>query len=265
MAERVTDLRDIRDRVVAQLSGLPEPGVPVPEVPSILCAEDLAPADTAGLDPALILGLATTLGGPTSHTAIIARQLAIPCVVAIERSGRRRAGHHGADRRHPRDRHRVAGRRRGRRRRSPARKDGRCAVGSWTGPGATADGQQRVDPGQCAGRRRGALGRATPPPRASACSAPSCASSTRETEPTVDEQAADLRRSAAGLLGPQGGGPDARCRLGQAAEVRRTSRRGQPGARRARHPNRHQQPGYAGPAAGRRSPRRPSRPATRRG
>jgi phosphotransferase system enzyme I (PtsI) len=84
MAERVTDLRDIRDRVVAELSGLPEPGVPVPDVPSILCAEDLAPADTAGLDPSLVIGLATTLGGPTSHTAIIARQLGIPCVVAVD-------------------------------------------------------------------------------------------------------------------------------------------------------------------------------------
>lgn len=83
MAERVTDLQDIRDRVIAELSGLPEPGVPVPDVPSILCAEDLAPADTAGLDPALVVALATTLGGPTSHTAIIARQLGIPCVVAV--------------------------------------------------------------------------------------------------------------------------------------------------------------------------------------
>ncbi|MFG1934861.1 phosphoenolpyruvate--protein phosphotransferase [Mycobacterium sp. NPDC048908] len=83
MAERVTDLRDIRDRVVAELSGLPEPGVPVPELPSVLCAEDLAPADTAGLDPELVVALATTLGGPTSHTAIIARQLGIPCVVAV--------------------------------------------------------------------------------------------------------------------------------------------------------------------------------------
>ncbi|MGB8506707.1 PEP-utilizing enzyme, partial [Mycobacterium sp.] len=83
MAERVTDLRDIRDRVVAELFGLPEPGVPQPAQPSVLCAEDLAPADTAGLDPALIVGLATTLGGPTSHTAIIARQLGIPCVVAV--------------------------------------------------------------------------------------------------------------------------------------------------------------------------------------
>jgi phosphotransferase system enzyme I (PtsI) len=83
MAERVTDLKDIRDRVVAELCGLPEPGVPQPERPSVLCAEDLAPADTAGLDPALVVALATTFGGPTSHTAIIARQLGIPCVVAV--------------------------------------------------------------------------------------------------------------------------------------------------------------------------------------
>ncbi len=83
MAERVTDLQDIRDRVIAELIGLPEPGVPQPTQPSILCAEDLAPADTAGLDPEMIIGLATTLGGPTSHTAIIARQLGIPCVVAV--------------------------------------------------------------------------------------------------------------------------------------------------------------------------------------
>ena len=84
MAERVTDLRDVRDRVIADLGGLPEPGVPVPVVPSILCAEDLAPVDTAGLDASLVVALATTLGGPTSHTAIIARQLGIPCVVAVD-------------------------------------------------------------------------------------------------------------------------------------------------------------------------------------
>jgi len=70
MAERVTDLQDIRDRVLAELSGLAEPGVPLPDAPSILCAEDLAPADTAGLDPALILALATTLGGPLAFLYI---------------------------------------------------------------------------------------------------------------------------------------------------------------------------------------------------
>ncbi|NDK89440.1 phosphoenolpyruvate--protein phosphotransferase [Gordonia desulfuricans] len=83
MAERVTDLEDVRDRVIAEVLGLPEPGVPVPESPSVLFADDLAPADTAGLDPALVTALVTRLGGPTSHTAIIARQLGIPCVVAV--------------------------------------------------------------------------------------------------------------------------------------------------------------------------------------
>ena len=82
MAERTTDLRDIRDRVVAELMGQPEPGIPTPDSPIVLLADDLAPADTAGLDPRLVVALCTRLGGPTSHTAIIARQLGIPCVVA---------------------------------------------------------------------------------------------------------------------------------------------------------------------------------------
>ena len=82
MAERTADLKDIRNRVICELLGLPEPGVPTPESPVILLADDLAPADTATLDPSLIHGIATRLGGPTSHTAIIARQLGIPCVVA---------------------------------------------------------------------------------------------------------------------------------------------------------------------------------------
>ncbi|KQR98771.1 phosphoenolpyruvate-protein phosphotransferase [Williamsia sp. Leaf354] len=83
MAERVTDLLDVRDRVLAELAGDPEPGLAQPDHEVILFADDLAPADTSGLDPALVRGLATRLGGPTSHTAIIARQLGIPCVVAV--------------------------------------------------------------------------------------------------------------------------------------------------------------------------------------
>jgi phosphotransferase system enzyme I (PtsI) len=83
MAERVTDVRDVRDRIVAELTGQGEPGVPSPAVPSVLLADDLAPADTAGLDPSVIIGLGTRLGGTTSHTAIIARQLGLPCVVAV--------------------------------------------------------------------------------------------------------------------------------------------------------------------------------------
>ncbi|MGY1838810.1 MULTISPECIES: phosphoenolpyruvate--protein phosphotransferase [unclassified Modestobacter] len=83
MAERVTDIRDVRNRIVAELTGQGEPGVPAPETPSVLLADDLAPADTAGLDTARIIALATRLGGATSHTAIIARQLGLPCVVGV--------------------------------------------------------------------------------------------------------------------------------------------------------------------------------------
>lgn len=83
MAERVTDVRDVRDRIVAELTGQGEPGVPQPTTPSVLLADDLAPADTAGLDPTKVIALATRLGGSTSHTAIIARQLGLPCVVAV--------------------------------------------------------------------------------------------------------------------------------------------------------------------------------------
>ena len=139
MAERVTDLKDIRDRVIAELSGLPEPGVPIPDQPSILCAEDLAPADTAGLDPHRVVGLATSLGGPTSHTAIIARQLGIPCVVAVSGLDDVAAGTMV-----------LLDGNRGTVTLDPDRADAAAAVATadvaaaamagWSGPGATSDG-----------------------------------------------------------------------------------------------------------------------------
>lgn len=81
MAERVTDLRDVRDRTVARLLGKPEPGVPSLETPSVLAAVDLAPAETATLNVETCLGIITSAGGPTSHTAILAAQLGIPAIV----------------------------------------------------------------------------------------------------------------------------------------------------------------------------------------
>ncbi|WP_147917034.1 phosphoenolpyruvate--protein phosphotransferase [Ruania zhangjianzhongii] len=81
LAERVTDLVSVRDRVVALLLGQDEPGMPALIGRSVIIAADLAPADTAALDLDLIAGIVTAAGGPTSHTAIIARQLGIPCVV----------------------------------------------------------------------------------------------------------------------------------------------------------------------------------------
>lgn len=81
LAERVTDLRSVRDRVIAQIVGLPAPGVPQLTEPSVVVAQDLAPADTAALDLTMVLAIVTEQGGPTGHTAIIARQLGLPCVV----------------------------------------------------------------------------------------------------------------------------------------------------------------------------------------
>ncbi|OLZ59944.1 phosphoenolpyruvate--protein phosphotransferase [Amycolatopsis keratiniphila] len=83
MAERARDVLDVRDRLIAELLGIAPPGVPDLASPSVLVARDLAPADTAGLDPDKVLALVTEEGGPTSHTAILARALGIPAVVAV--------------------------------------------------------------------------------------------------------------------------------------------------------------------------------------
>jgi phosphoenolpyruvate-protein phosphotransferase (PTS system enzyme I) len=139
MAERATDLRDIHGRIVARLVGEPEPGVPTPAEPSVLVADDLAPADTAGLDPALVLAIVTERGGPTSHTAIIARQLGIPCVVGatgvVAAAGDTALlvdGTTGAIEVSPDPGEAVE--------RVAHDRQERAALASWAGPGRTADG-----------------------------------------------------------------------------------------------------------------------------
>ena len=83
MAERATDLGDVAQRIIASLRGVPAPGVPSSDEPFILVAPDLAPADTALLDLSKVLGLITRDGGPTSHTAILARSKSIPAIVGV--------------------------------------------------------------------------------------------------------------------------------------------------------------------------------------
>src|SRR5436305_6355032 len=75
------ELDDVRDRVVAHLLGEPPPGIPDPGTPYVLVARDLSPAVTAALDPSRVLALVTERGGPTSHTAVLAKSLGIPAVV----------------------------------------------------------------------------------------------------------------------------------------------------------------------------------------
>ncbi|RSX50280.1 phosphoenolpyruvate--protein phosphotransferase [Bifidobacterium callimiconis] len=81
-AERAADLHDVGQRVIANLMGLPAPGIPFSETPFVLVAEDLSPADTASLDMDKTLAIVTSQGGPTSHTAILARARGIVAVVS---------------------------------------------------------------------------------------------------------------------------------------------------------------------------------------
>lgn len=81
MAARVADLDDLSRRAVARLSGVSAPGIPHSDTPFVLVARDLAPADTALLDPALVLAIVTSDGGKTSHTAILAGEKGLPAVV----------------------------------------------------------------------------------------------------------------------------------------------------------------------------------------
>ena len=138
--------------------------------------------------PTLVVALATTLGGPTSHTAIIARQLGIPCVVAVDRSRRRRRRHHGARRRHPRHGHR---RRRTRRRPrdavAEAQRDAELAA-HWSGPGATADGHAVAILANVQDGAAARAARETPAEGVGLFRTELCFLN-RDTEPTVDEQA----------------------------------------------------------------------------
>ncbi|HLR96989.1 MAG TPA: phosphoenolpyruvate--protein phosphotransferase [Jiangellaceae bacterium] len=83
LGERVRDVQDVRDRLLAVLQGLPTPGVPTSVEPFVLIARDLAPVDTAMLDLRRCRALLTEEGGPTSHTAIVARSLGLPAIVAV--------------------------------------------------------------------------------------------------------------------------------------------------------------------------------------
>ncbi|MFI9463161.1 phosphoenolpyruvate--protein phosphotransferase [Streptomyces xiamenensis] len=141
LAGRVADLDDVRNRIVARLLGVPMPGVPDSDEPFVLVARDLAPADTALLDPALVLGFITEEGGPTSHSAILARALGVPAVVALPGVGELAEGtvvavdgSTGEVTVNPSGEQRAALAR--------AAEERRAALAASTGPGATSDGHK---------------------------------------------------------------------------------------------------------------------------
>ena len=85
--ERTTDLVDVSTRILGKLMNRERASLERIETPSIVVAHDLSPSDTANIDVENALGIAIDVGGPTSHTAILARALQIPAVVGLRYVG----------------------------------------------------------------------------------------------------------------------------------------------------------------------------------
>jgi phosphocarrier protein FPr len=83
LAQRATDVRDVGQRVLEEVTGQRREKPELPEG-TVLVAEDLTPSDTASLDRTRVVGFATVAGGASSHVAILARSLDIPAVAGIE-------------------------------------------------------------------------------------------------------------------------------------------------------------------------------------
>ena len=83
MQQRATDMRDIKTRMQKTLMGIQSVDIAALAPGSVLVAKDLTPSMTAGINLANVVGIVTELGGRTSHSAILARALEIPAVVAV--------------------------------------------------------------------------------------------------------------------------------------------------------------------------------------
>jgi phosphotransferase system enzyme I (PtsI) len=86
MAQRSQDIVDLERRLLRALGALASsgPAVDAAGAPAVVVARDLTPSETAGLEGRNVAALALELGGVTSHTAVIAKSLGIPCVVGVE-------------------------------------------------------------------------------------------------------------------------------------------------------------------------------------
>ncbi len=79
---RAADIRDVTHRVICIMNGVDNSQLfSALKEPSVILAPDLTPSDTINLNKSLVLGFCTGTGGPTSHTAILARTLGLPAIV----------------------------------------------------------------------------------------------------------------------------------------------------------------------------------------
>lgn len=83
MRERVADVKDISERVLSILNG-GQKGKVVTDEPVIIVADDLAPSETVQLEKDMVLSFVTVHGSVNSHTAILARTMAIPALIGTE-------------------------------------------------------------------------------------------------------------------------------------------------------------------------------------
>ena len=80
---RAVDVRDVGQRIIRCLLRMSEDKSDFPDHPAIVLADDLTPSDTVQFPKDRLLALATVRGGPTSHSAILARSLGVPAVVSL--------------------------------------------------------------------------------------------------------------------------------------------------------------------------------------
>jgi len=85
LRERIRDVDYVGQRLLMKLSGKTHELVSDIEGEVVIVARDLSPTDTVQMSTRKILGFATDIGGKTSHTAIVAKSIAIPAVVGLER------------------------------------------------------------------------------------------------------------------------------------------------------------------------------------
>jgi phosphotransferase system enzyme I (PtsI) len=83
MAERANDIFDIEKRILRNLLGRRREELSQITSPVLVLAHNLTPSETAHLNPRYVLGMVTEIGGPGSHTAIVAEGLGIPAVVGV--------------------------------------------------------------------------------------------------------------------------------------------------------------------------------------
>jgi phosphotransferase system enzyme I (PtsI) len=84
LAARIDDIRVVGTRLIRNLIKKPYSGYSAVAPGTVILAEELSPADTALMDPGRIAGFATVSGGAEGHTAIVARALGLPAVVAVD-------------------------------------------------------------------------------------------------------------------------------------------------------------------------------------